>query len=314
MKSLVIGSRGSRLALRQSHLLQQALQRLHPELEVTIEVIKTTGDKMPRTALSQLATGVKGLFVKEIEEALLQNGIDLAVHSLKDLPTQLPDGLALASVPRREDARDALVTTSGRMQSLDELRQEAKLGTGSLRRQVQLRHLRPDLEVSGIRGNVDTRIGKIQERGLDGIVLAAAGLRRLGMEEKISYTFPVQEMVPAIGQGALGLEIRSEDETTRRLVEPLDDADTRCCTLAERRFLHTLGGGCQVPLAAHARIEDGNAVFSAFVGSPSTRDVLSKVSNGHPKDLDKLALDSAEFLLSHGADRILREVEAQFSS
>lgn len=314
MKRLIIGSRGSRLALHQSQFLQQLLQSHHPELEVSIEVIRTTGDKMFRTALSQLATSVKGLFVKEIEEALLQNKIDLAVHSLKDLPTKLPEGLDLASIPKREDARDALITISTRIQSLDDLPEGTKLGTGSLRRLVQLQHLRPDLIISPIRGNVDTRIRRIQEQGLDGIVLAVAGLRRLGLEEKISFTFPVEDMVPAIGQGALAVEIRSDDEATRHLVEPLDHADTRACVLAERRFLHTMGGGCQVPLGAHARIVNGSAIFSAFVGSPSTRETISKVSNGLPQELEKLALDSAEFLLSHGADKILQEVEAQFPS
>ena len=314
MKPLVIGSRGSRLALQQSQGLQQALQTYHPELEVSIEVIRTTGDKMPQAALSQLTTSVKGLFVKEIEEALLQNKIDLAVHSLKDLPTELPDGLDLASIPEREDPRDVLVTASTPVQSLDDLPRGAKLGTGSLRRRVQLQHLRPDLMVSEIRGNVDTRIRKIQERGLDGIVLAAAGLRRLGLEEKISYAFSLEEMVPAIGQGALAVEIRSDDDTTRQRVEPLDDPDTRVCAMAERRFLHIMGGGCQVPLGAHARIVDGSAIFSAFVGSPSTGEALSKVSRGHPQELEQLALDSAEFLLSHGADKILQEVEAQFPS
>jgi hydroxymethylbilane synthase len=314
MKPVVIGSRGSRLALQQSQGLQQELKRRHPELEVSIEVIRTTGDKIPQTALSQLATSVKGLFVKEIEEALLLNKIDLAVHSLKDLPTELPDGLDLAALPEREDARDALVTPFTPIQSLDELPEGAKLGTGSLRRQAQLHHLRPDLMISAIRGNVDTRVRKIQERGLDGIVLAAAGLNRLGLERKISYVFTVEEMVPAIGQGALAVEIRSDDHATRQLVEPLDHADTRACALAERRFLHTMGGGCQMPLGAHARIVHGNAIFSAFVGSPSSRKAIRRVSHGPPQELETLALDSAKFLLSQGADKILKEVEAQFPS
>ncbi len=314
MKPLIIGSRGSRLALHQSRFLQQALQRHHPELEVTVEVIRTTGDKMSRTALSQLATSVKGLFVKEIEEALLQKDIDLAVHSLKDLPTELPDGLDLASIPEREDARDALITTTTRIASLEEIPEGAKLGTGSLRRQVQLEHLRPDLQISPIRGNVDTRIRKIQERGLDGIVLAAAGLRRLGLQEEISYSFSLEEMVPAVGQGALGMEIRTDDEATRQIVASLDHSETKTCALAERRFLHAMGGGCQVPLGAHAQIANDNATFTAFVGSPTTGEALRKESSGHPQELEQLALASAEFLLSHGADKILKELESQPSS
>jgi len=314
MKPLIIGSRGSRLALYQSRFLQQALQRYHPELEVTIEVIRTTGDRMSRTSLSQLATSVKGLFVKEIEEALLQKEIDLAVHSLKDLPTELPDGLDLASIPEREDARDALITTSTRIASLEEIPDGSKLGTGSLRRQVQLEHLRPDLQISPIRGNVDTRIRKIQERGLDGIVLAAAGLRRLGLQEEISYSFSLEEMVPAVGQGALGMEIRTDDEATRQIVASLDHSETRTCALAERRFLQAMGGGCQVPLGAHARIANGNATFTAFVGSPTTGEALRKESSGRPQELEQLALASAEFLLSHGADKILKELNSQPSS
>ncbi len=314
MKPLIIGSRGSRLALHQSRFLQQALIEHHPGLEVSVEVIRTTGDKMSRTALSQLATSVKGLFVKEIEEALLQKTIDLAVHSLKDLPTELPDGLDLVSIPEREDPRDALITTSTRIATLEELPEGSKLGTGSLRRQVQLEHLRPDLQISPIRGNVDTRIRKIQERGLDGIVLAAAGLRRLGLQEEISYSFSVEEMVPAVGQGALGMEIRSDDGATRKIVASLDHSETRTCALAERRFLHAMGGGCQVPLGAHARMTNGKATFTAFVGSPTTGEALRKESVGDPRELEKIALDSAEFLLSHGADKILKEFEDQFPS
>jgi len=314
MKPLIIGSRGSRLALHQSRFLQQALIEHHPGLEVSVEVIRTTGDKMSRTALSQLATSVKGLFVKEIEEALLQKTIDLAVHSLKDLPTELPDGLDLVSIPEREDPRDALITTSTRIATLEELPEGSKLGTGSLRRQVQLEHLRPDLQISPIRGNVDTRIRKIQERGLDGIVLAAAGLRRLGLQEEISYSFSVEEMVPAVGQGALGMEIRSDDGATRKIVASLDHSETRTCALAERRFLHAMGGGCQVPLGAHARMTNGKATFTAFVGSPTTGEALRKESVGDPRELERIALDSAEFLLSHGADKILKEFEDQFPS
>lgn len=314
MKPLVIGSRGSRLALQQSKIIQRAIQGHHPDLEVTIEVIRTAGDKMPQKALSQLTTSVKALFVKEIEEALLQHRIDLAVHSLKDLPTELPDGLDLASIPEREDARDVLVMASAKFHSLAELPEGAKLGTGSLRRRVQLQHLRPDLIISPIRGNVDTRIKKIQERGLDGIVLAAAGLKRLGLEDVIAYTFSLEEMVPAIGQGALAVEIRQDDERTRQMLEPLNHPPSRRCALAERRFLHKMGGGCQVPMGAHARIENGNALFSAFVGSPSRFELVSKLCQGSPQDLDHMALDAADFLLSHGADKFLKETTAQFQS
>ncbi len=312
MRKLVIGSRGSPLALRQSALLQEALKEHHPDLETRIEIIRTTGDRTPHADLSKLAASVKGLFVKEIEEALLQHQIDLAVHSLKDLPTQTPEGLTLAAIPPREDARDALVTTSPAIPSLQALPQQARLGTGSLRRRVQLQLLRPDLVISPIRGNVDTRIKKIQQENLDGIILAAAGLNRLGLHDKIAYCFPVEEMVPAIGQGALAIEIRTDDESTRRIVEPLDDPATRSCTLAERRFLHEMGGGCDVPMGAHASIKNDKATFTAFVAGPRSLQVARTSSQGKLQELDELALEAARYLLAQGGDKILEESSVQY--
>ncbi len=311
MRKIVLGSRGSQLALRQSKILARDLETLHPDLEVSIEVIRTTGDKIPHTALSKLAAGVKGLFVKEIEEALLEQRIDVAVHSLKDLPTELPEGLTLAAIPQREDARDGLVTASPEIQSFEALPQKARVGTGSLRRRVQLQLLRRDLVVSAIRGNVDTRIRKIRERNLDGIVLAAAGLRRLGLEEKISYFFPVEEMIPAIGQGALGVETRADDESTLQLVKPLDDLPTRHCALAERRFLQEMGGGCDVPMGAHASIENGNAHFTAFVANSASLEVVKRVCQGQPQDLERLAVETAQYLISQGGDRMLKASAVQ---
>jgi len=311
MRKLVIGSRGSPLALRQSELLQEALKEHHPELETRTEIIRTTGDQTPHADLSKLAASVKGLFVKEIEEALLQHQIDLAVHSLKDLPTQTPEGLTLAAIPPREDARDALVTASSAIPSLQALPQKARLGTGSLRRRVQLQLLRPDLVISPIRGNVDTRIKKIERENLDGIILAAAGLNRLGLHDKIAYCFPVEEMVPAIGQGALAIEIRTDDESTRRIVEPVDDPATRTCTLAERRFLHEMGGGCDVPMGAHASIENDAATFTAFVAGPRSLQVARTSSQGKPQELDELALEAARYLLAQGGDKMLEESSVQ---
>ena len=312
MRKLVIGSRGSQLALRQSELLQEALRRHHPDLETSIEIIRTTGDQTPQADLSKLAASVKGLFVKEIEEALLQGQIDLAVHSLKDLPTQTPEGLTLAAIPPREDARDALVTASPAIPSLQALPQKARLGTGSLRRRVQLQLLRPDLVISPIRGNVDTRIKKVQQENLDGIILAAAGLNRLGLHDKIAYFFPVEEMVPAIGQGALALEIRTDDESTRQIVEAVDDPATRSCTLAERRFLQKMGGGCDVPMGAHASISKDKATFTAFVAGPRSLQVVRTSSQGKPQELDELALEAARYLLAHGADKMLEESNVQY--
>ena len=312
MRKLVIGSRGSPLALRQSALLQEALQKHHPDLETRIEIIRTTGDQTPQADLSKLAASVKGLFVKEIEEALLQHQIDLAVHSLKDLPTQTPEGLTLAAIPPREDARDALVTASPTLSSLQALPQQARLGTGSLRRRVQLQLLRPDLVISPIRGNVETRIKKIEQENLDGIILAAAGLNRLGLHDKIAYLFPVEEMVPAIGQGALAIEIRTDDESTRRIVEPVDDLATRSCTLAERRFLHEMGGGCDVPMGAHASIENDKATFTAFVAGPRSLQVARTSSQGKPQELYELALEAARYLLAQGGDKMLEESSVQY--
>lgn len=312
MRKLVIGSRGSPLALRQSALLQEALQKHHPDLETRIEIIRTTGDQTPQADLSKLAASVKGLFVKEIEEALLQHQIDLAVHSLKDLPTQTPEGLTLAAIPPREDARDALVTASPTLSSLQALPQQARLGTGSLRRRVQLQLLRPDLVISPIRGNVETRIKKIEQENLDGIILAAAGLNRLGLHDKIAYLFPVEEMVPAIGQGALAIEIRTDDESTRRIVEPVNDPATRSCTLAERRFLHEMGGGCDVPMGAHASIENDKATFTAFVAGPRSLQVARTSSQGKPQELDELALEAARYLLAQGGDKMLEESSVQY--
>ncbi len=312
MRKLVIGSRGSPLALRQSALLQEALQKHHPDLETRIEIIRTTGDQTPQADLSKLAASVKGLFVKEIEEALLQHQIDLAVHSLKDLPTQTPEGLTLAAIPPREDARDALVTASPTLSSLQALPQQARLGTGSLRRRVQLQLLRPDLVISPIRGNVETRIKKIEQENLDGIILAAAGLNRLGLHDKIAYIFPVEDMVPAIGQGALAIEIRTDDESTRRIVEPVDDPATRSCTLAERRFLHEMGGGCDVPMGAHASIENDKATFTAFVAGPRSLQVARTSSQGKPQELDELALEAARYLLAQGGDKMLEESSVQY--
>ena len=312
MRKLVIGSRGSPLALRQSELLQEVLQKHHPDLETSIEIIRTTGDQTPQADLSKLAASVKGLFVKEIEEALLQHQIDLAVHSLKDLPTQTPEGLTLAAIPPREDARDALVTASPTLSSLQALPQQARLGTGSLRRRVQLQLLRPDLVISPIRGNVDTRIKKIQQGNLDGIILAAAGLNRLGLHDKIAYLFPVEEMVPAIGQGALAIEIRTDDDSTRRLVKPVDDPATRSCTLAERRFLHEMGGGCDVPMGAHASIENDKATFTAFVAGPRSLQLARTSSQGKPQELDELALEAARYLLAQGGDKMLEESSVQY--
>jgi hydroxymethylbilane synthase len=275
---------------------------------VEIVVIKTTGDKISETALGGFSGTGKGIFVKEIEEALLRGEVDLAVHSLKDVPTDLAPEFALAAIPRRADVRDALVA-GPEIKRWEDLPPGATLGTSSLRRTVQLRTLRKDFNIQVLRGNVDTRIRKRTELGLDGVILAAAGLKRLGLEQHASCFFPADVIVPAVGQGALAVETRAEDRRVEEAVAPLEDSETRACTDAERVFLALMGGGCQVPMGAHAQIVDGTACFTAFVASPTGGELLRHRSEGDPARLRELAEQTAEYLLLHGADRILKELE-----
>ncbi len=307
MREVRLGSRGSPLALRQAQIVRELLEAHHPgKLTVRIEIIRTSGDQ-PANPQPSRDDSVKRMFVKEIEEALLEDRIDLAVHSLKDLPGELPEGLYVGAIPTREDARDALVSDSDCC-SLEQLPEAARVGTSSLRRQVQLRHLRPDLQVVPIRGNVGTRIDKMKKLGLGAIVLAAAGLRRLGLIDQASYVFPVDQMVPAIGQGALGIEIRSDDTTMRDLIHPLNDPPTHRCVEAERSFLRTMGGGCQVPMGAHAHQDNGSTAFRAFIASPSDGRFIQSLSHGRVEELPEFASKAAEYLLSHGARSILAEL------
>lgn len=306
MTELVIGSRGSKLALWQARYVKSRIEHISPKTTVSIEIIKTSGDKMTDVALAKI--GGKGVFVKEIEEALLEDRIDLAVHSLKDVPTELPGGLELSTVLKREDPRDCLVALSS-IDHFQSLPAASRIGTGSLRRTVQLRHLLPEVEIVPIRGNVDTRLRKLEEIPLDGIVLAASGLRRLGLEERISFPFSLEQMTPAVGQGALALETRSADARTRSLLSPLEDNETRLCVEAEREFLKRMGGGCQVPMGAHASCSDGFARFLAVLASPENGRILRKTLDGRPEQLLTLAAQAAGYLLEHGAREILEELE-----
>ncbi|HXK60738.1 MAG TPA: hydroxymethylbilane synthase [Acidobacteriota bacterium] len=308
MKPLIIGSRGSRLALWQSNFIREGIQRKYPDLQVEIAIIKTTGDKISETGLGGLSGTGKGVFIKEIEEALLREDVDLAVHSLKDVPTELAPQFTLAAIPPRADVRDALVAEPN-LASWQDLPPGARLGTSSLRRTVQLRLLRKDFEIHTLRGNVDTRIRKRIELGLDGVVLAAAGLARLGLERHVACFFPPELMVPAVGQGALAVETRTDDERVRAAVAHLDDPATRLCTDAERLFLKRMGGGCQVPMGAHAEIKNGTARFTALLASPTGADVIRHTYEGKPAHLPELAEKTVEYLLSHGAERILKEIQ-----
>jgi hydroxymethylbilane synthase len=296
---ITIGSRGSKLALWQAGWVRdQLLAHGH---EVEIKVIKTTGDKLGSVLLTE--SGTKGLFIREIEEALAEKAIDLAVHSLKDLPTEQPQGLWVAAVPSRADARDVLISTG--LRPLHALPAKARVGTGSLRRQAQLRALRGDLEVLAVRGNVDTRLRKLDQGYYDALVLAAAGLERLGLSERVAQYFAVEQMCPAVGQGALAIEAREGDERIERAVRPLDDPSSRCAVRAERAMLRRLGGGCQAPIAAHAWSVGGNlcllGVVAALDGSKIIRTTVTAPADDH----DAVGSMVAQDLLKQGAGEIL---------
>lgn len=295
---LVIASRGSQLALWQARWIQTRLAALGHESR--IEIIKTTGDKIQDVPLAKV--GTKGLFTKEIEEALLDGRADLAVHSLKDLPTELPAGLTLAAVPEREDPRDALVG-----KTLSELRQGAKVGTSSLRRSAQLRHLRPDLRVESVRGNVDTRLRKLDEGQYEAILLAAAGLKRLGWAARIAEILDPAQMCPAVGQGALAIETRPGGAGFDA-VRALDHAATHSAVLAERGVLGALGGGCQVPIGAHARIDNGRLYLTGLVAAPDGSQMIRAESEGPVAEAADLGGAMGRDLLDRGARRILEAV------
>jgi len=298
-----LGSRGSKLALWQAEFVQFEIERKTGR-KVEITRIKTTGDMILDVPLARV--GGKGLFVKEIEEALLSGGIDLAVHSMKDVPTDLPDRLAIVAITRREDPRDAFLSVKYR--KFEELPRGAKLGTSSLRRQTQLLGLRPDLSVETLRGNLDTRIRKMEEGRYDAIILAAAGLRRLGWEAKITEYIPEEMSLPAIGQGALGIEIRVDDPDTREAVSFLNDRDTAFAVRAERGFLKRLEGGCQVPIASYGRTEGDSIFLKGMVGRPDGSEIIRGSARGSASDPEALGVSLAEQLLARGAKEILDEV------
>lgn len=298
-----LGSRGSKLALWQAEFIQFEIERKTGR-KVEITRIKTTGDMILDVPLAKV--GGKGLFVKEIEEALLSGGIDLAVHSMKDVPTDLPDRLAIVAITRREDPRDAFLSMKYR--KFEELPRGAKLGTSSLRRQTQLLGLRPDLSVETLRGNLDTRIRKMEEGRYDAIILAAAGLRRLGWEAKITEYIPEEMSLPAIGQGALGIEIRVDDPDTREAVSFLNDRDTAFAVRAERGFLKRLEGGCQVPIASYGRTEGDSIFLKGMVGRPDGSEIIRGSARGSTEDPEALGVGLAEQLLARGAKEILDEV------
>ena len=300
MAHLRIGSRGSELALWQAHHISDLLRaRGHV---VAIEIIKTTGDKITDVALAKV--GTKGMFTKEIEEALVENRVDLAVHSLKDLPTELASDFELAAITAREDPRD--VFCSVKFASIEALPRQANIGTSSLRREAQLKALRPDLQMHPLRGNVDTRLRKLESGDYDAIILAAAGLNRLGKTQLVRQVIPAEVMTPAAGQGALAVEIRHGDTATRTLLTFLDDRAARTTTTCERSLLKKLGGGCQVPIGALAEMHGSRIRLQAVVAHPDGTRVLRETSEGD--DPVRLGEEVGDTLLLRGANAILEEV------
>ncbi len=304
-RPLVIGSRGSKLALWQAEQARARLLALNPEIDVRVEIIKTTGD-VKTDPLSVI--GGKGVFTKELEDALLDGRIDLAVHSLKDLPTVVPDGLIVSAICERDDPRDALVVRDdlkARGGSILNLPGKAVVGTSSQRRLAQLKSLRVDVVVKDVRGNVDTRLRKLDEGQYDALILACAGLRRLELEHRIDAAISTEEMVPAVGQGAIAIETRADDEFTIKTTSALDHEETRLCCLAERAFLRSLGGGCQFPIAAHAIIDEETLKLDGLVSTPDGAKMLRAQLSGSPDDAEAIGSSLAAQLIERGANSLL---------
>ncbi len=303
-QQLVIGTRGSRLALWQAEYIAEQLRRQHPAVTVTLKQIVTTGDKILDVPLAKI--GGKGLFTKELELAMLNGDIDLAVHSLKDMPTELPDGLVLAAITKRADPFDALVSIA--YGSIDELPPGAILGTSSLRRKAQLLHYRPDLVIRDLRGNLDSRLRKLSEGQFDAIILAAAGLSRLGWSEKIRQVLPPSICLPAVGQGALAIEARYNDQSVLDLLEFLNDEPTRLAAMAERSFLETVEGGCQIPVGVFGQLAGNEMRLEAIIASLDGKTLLREHCQRPAEQAALMGRELAEKLLARGGRQILAAV------
>src|SRR5262245_2285860 len=319
MPNIIIGSRGSKLALWQANWVKSRIENSHPGLTVEIEIIKTTGDKQTEASLAQI--GGKGVFTKEIEDALLDRRIDLAVHSLKDLPTALTDGLHIAAITEREEVRDALLvgeTLAGKVGAIKELPQGARVGTSSLRRRAQLLYQRPDLQISELRGNVDTRLRKLDDGQYEAIILASAGLIRLGLADRIAVQIDIAEMLTAVGQGALGIETRIDDQRTNLLLDFLNHWPTRYATEAERAVLRKLGGGCAVPIAAFGRVtqvaevgkSDSKFILDALVCDIEGKRMIRKQAIGPLSQAEVIGAQIAQALIESGARELLPRIGA----
>ena len=306
-QTIRIATRKSPLAMWQAEHVAAALKAAHPGLQVELLGMSTQGDKILDTPLAKI--GGKGLFVKELEQGMLEGRADIAVHSMKDVPVELPDGLHLPVIMEREDPRDAFVSND--YAGFDRLPEGARVGTSSLRRQCQLLERRPDLQLLPLRGNVNTRLRKLDEGEYDAIILAAAGLIRLGFRERIRTFLEPEESLPAIGQGAVGIECRQDDERVNALIAPLHHAPTASRVLAERAMNNRLEGGCQVPIAGHALLEDSELWLRGLVGSVDGRAIIRGEIRGAASDSEALGVELAERLLADGADEILRALYEQ---
>ncbi|MFA6011460.1 MAG: hydroxymethylbilane synthase [Desulfobacteraceae bacterium] len=304
-ESLIIGTRGSKLALWQAHWVKSEIEKKHPELNVELSIIKTKGDKILDVPLAKV--GGKGLFVKEIEDALLSGKIDLAIHSMKDVPAEIPEGLCIGAIPLRENPQDVILSKNN-LQLMD-LPERARVGTSSLRRSSQLKKVRPDLTILPLRGNIDTRLKKLDEGEYDAIVLAAAGVRRLGFENRISQYLEPEEVLPSVGQGALCIEIRIADSRIEAIVSKLNHADTNTVVSGERSFLHRLEGGCQIPIAAHGQVEGKDFTLTGLVADLTGETIIKETITGPREESVSLGITLADRLLARGAKTILDQVK-----
>ncbi len=303
--SIIIGTRGSKLALWQAHWVKSEIEKNHPELTVELSVIKTKGDKILDVPLAKV--GGKGLFVKEIEDALLSGKIDLAIHSMKDVPAEIPEGLTIGAIPLRENPQDVILSRNNL--KLMDLPKQAKVGTSSLRRSSQIRKIRPDLEILPLRGNIDTRLRKLDEGEFDAIVLAAAGVRRLGFADRISEYLPPEKVLPSVGQGALCIEIRLADPRIEAIVRTMDHSDTNTVVSGERAFLHRLEGGCQIPIAAHGKVDGKDFTMTGLVADLTGETIIKETLTGPREDSVALGIALADRLLARGAKTILDQVK-----
>lgn len=306
-EKLIIGSRGSELALWQANFVKRELEKKNRNLSVDIKIIKTKGDKILDVALSKI--GDKGLFTKELETELLNGSIDIAVHSLKDLQTEIPEGLMLAAVTKRHPAEDVLIARKKGM-TISKLREGAVVGTGSLRRKSQLLHIRPDIKTEELRGNLQTRLKRFFSSDWDAIILARAGIERLKLSRHISSVISFDEILPAVGQGALGIEIRVDNIKALNFLKSIHDDKTYCEALAERALLKALEGGCQVPIGAHARVTSNGLIMEAVVGSIDGTVTYRTKTRGSKKEPEKLGIKTAKDLLRAGAKKILADIYA----